>query len=190
MEKVAAVKTLLTWVEKCIHTNLPRSHEPPNLLHISTSNNILEDNVIGEVHSSLCGCDGYHRCRIFLRLCATCWAVQRSFAIWRDICWCRPVSGCVMWRGIMCRAILCRGVLCCGGICGCVVSRCVMWGGVIGRCVVCRCVLGAACVRWHWYVVVVLHPCSGYGCLPPMLSAQEEGNEKSNRTNQSKKKKK
>ena len=184
-ERVAAVETLLTWVEECIHTNLPRSHEPPNLLHISTSNNILEDDVIGEVHSSLCRCDRYHRCRNFLCLCATCWAVPWPFAIWRDVRWCRLVSGCVMWWGVMCCAIVCWGVLCAGGICGCVVSWCVMCGGVIGRCVVCWCVLGAACVRWHWYVVVVLHPCSGYGCLPPMRSAQEEGNEKSNGSNQS-----
>lgn len=183
-EKVKAVETELTWVEECIHTNLPRSHEPTDLLHISPSHNILEDDVIGEVHSPLCWCDRYYRCGTFLSLCALCGTVPRAFAVWGDVCRRSLVGGCVVWWGVMCRAVLCRGVLCRGGICGCVVRRCVMCRGVIGRCLVCWCVLWTACVRWHWHMVVVLHPCSG--CLPPPLpSAQEEGSEKSKRTHQS-----
>ncbi len=161
--------TLLTWVEDCIHTNLPGSHEPPDLLHVSSSYNILEDDVIGEVHSSPCRCDGYDRCRTLLCLCALCWTVPWGFAVRGDVCGHGLVSWRVMWRGVVCRAVLCRGVLWRRGVCGCVVRWCVMWGGVIGGCVVRRRVLRTACVRWHRYMVVVLHPCSGCRSASPSV---------------------
>lgn len=166
---------MLTWVEECFHTNLPCSHEPTNLLQIAMSNNILEDDVIGEVHSSLCRGDGYHRCWFFLCLRAMCWAVPWPFAIWRDVCWRRLVSWCVVRWGVMCRAIQCWGVLWCRAVWGCVVAGRVIWRSVIGGCLVCWGVLRSTCVRWHWYVVVVLHPCSGYRSASPYAVSPERG---------------
>ena len=149
------METLLTWVEKCIYANLPCSHESTDLLQISSSNNILEDDVIWEVHGSLHRCHRYHGCRIFPWLCTLCWAVPWAFGVWRSVCRCGFVSGRVMWRGVKRTAVLWRGVLRHWGICWCV-----MWRGVIGRSVVCWCVLWTACVCWHRYMVAVLHPCS------------------------------
>lgn len=187
-QKIKAVEILLTWVENCIHTNFPCSHEPTNLLQISPSNNILEDDVIGEVHCPLGRCDRNYRCRLFLCLCATCWAVPWPFAVWRDVCWRRLVSGRVVWRGVICGAVLCRFVLWCGRVWRCVRWRCVIWGGVLGGSVVSWCVLWAACVRRRRHTVAVLHACNGCSLSPSSLLDQEEGSEKSKGMQQSSKK--
>lgn len=156
------VETFLTWMEDCIHTNLPCSHESTNLLQIASSNDILEDDLIGEVYSPLSRCDRCSRCRVFLRSRTRCRTVPWPFAVWRDVCWCSSVRRRVMWGCVGCRAVLRRGVLCCRAVCWCV-----KWGGVIGRWVVCWCVLWTACVRRHRYMVVVLHPCRGCGSASP-----------------------
>lgn len=187
-KKIKAVEILLTWVEHRIHTNFPRSHEPTNLLQVSPSNNILEDDVIGEVHCPLGGCDRNYRCRLFLCLCGTCWAVPWPFAVWRDVCWCRRVSGRVVWRGVICGAVLCRFVLWGGRVWGCVRWRCVIWGGVLGGSVVSWCVLWAACVRRRRHTVAVLHACNGCSSSPSSLLGQKEGSEKSKGMQQSSKK--
>lgn len=174
-------------MENCINTDLPRSHKPTNLLHISSSYNILEDDVIGEVHSSLCRRNRYDRHRILPCLGALCWTAPWAFAIWRDVCWCGLVSGRVLRWGVMCCTVLWSAVLACRRVCGRVVGWCIMWGSVICWWVVCGwCVLWSVCVHWHRYMVVVLHPCSGLQlCLPPLLTAQAERSEKSKRRHQS-----
>lgn len=151
-------EALLTWVEQCVDTDLPRSHESTDLLHISSPYDVLEDDVIWEVHSPLCWCDSYYGCRLLLRLCALCGAAPRAFAVSGDACRCSPVRWCVLWWDAMRWATLSRGVLACRGICGCVLCWCVLWGGAMGRCVVCWCVLWAAWVCRHGCMVVVLHP--------------------------------
>lgn len=160
--KVNTVEALLTWVEERIHAHLPRSHEPTDLLQVPPPHYILEDDVIGEVHSPLCGCDGYHGCRTLLFLRALCWTVPWALAVRGDVRRRSLVGGREAWWRVVCRAVLCGRVLCRGGVWGCVVRRCVVWGGVIGRRVVHWRVLRAAGVRRHWHVVVVLHP--GGGC--------------------------
>lgn len=159
--------SLLTWVEECINTDLSCSHEATDLFQVSSSHNILENDVIGEVHSPLCRCHRYDRSRIFLCWCAPRWTVPWAFAVRGYICGCSLVSGCVVWWGVMCAAVLCWSVLGCRGICGCVVCWCIMRGSVIVWCVVRWCVMWSACVRRHWYMVVVLHHCNGLRvCLP------------------------
>lgn len=141
-------------MENCVHTNLPGSHEPTDLLQVSLSYDVLEDDIIGEVHTSLCRGHRNDRCRVFPRLCAMWWTVAWPSAVWRDVRWCSTVSGCVVRRTVVCCAELCGGVL------GC---RCVVCGGVMGG----RRVLWAARVRWHRYMVVVLHPCNGSASPSP-----------------------
>lgn len=160
-----------------INADLPRSHESADLLHVSSPHDILEDDVIGKVHSPLCRCDRYNRSGGFLCLRAPCRTVVWGFAVRGHVSRCSLVRGCVMRRGVVCRtvlswavlclAVLCRGVLCwsvlgCRGVRGRVLCWLVKWGGVVGRRVVCWRVLWGACVRWHRYIVVVLHPCSGF----------------------------
>lgn len=55
-------------MEERVNSDLLRPHEPTDLLHISSSHDILEDDVIGEVHAPLHRGDWYDRCRIFPRL--------------------------------------------------------------------------------------------------------------------------
>lgn len=161
-------------MKKCVHTHFPRSHEAPNLLQISSSNNILEDDVIGEVHSPLGGYHGYDRCRGLLRLFALSWSATQSYAVCRAVRGCSFVGGCVLgWGGIR-SAVLCRGVLW-----HCSIRRCVCRWGVVRRavirwCVVRRCVLGAPRVCRQWYVVVVLHPCRDC-CFVPSFSLKSGG---------------
>lgn len=169
-------EALLTWVEERVHTDLPRSHEPADLLQISSSHDVLEDDVIGEVHSPLCRCNRYDRR-------ALRGAAPRAFALWGDVRRRAPVGGRVVWRRVMRRAVLTGGVLGRGRGRGRVVRRCIVRGAVVGWCVVRWGVLWRACVRWHRYVVVVLHPC-GVVCLPLCcLPGKTESRNPSKRTN-------
>lgn len=148
--------TRLTWGKERLHADLLGSDEPTNLLQFSTSHNILEDDVIGKVHSSLGRGDGYHGCGIFPRLGA-----PRRAVLGREVRWRRLVGGRVVRRGVMCATILARRVP------GC---RDVRWRIVTG-CIMCRrvvrwCVLRMPWVRWHRNRVVVLHSCSGKKSVP------------------------
>lgn len=152
------VTALLTWMKKCIYAHFPRSHETSNLLQISSSNDILEDDVIGEVYSPLGRHHRYDRCRGLLRLFALSWSAAQGFAVSRAVRGRSFVGGRVMGRGVIRSAVLCRGVLWYCSVCG--RRGCVVWRAVVRRCVVRWGVLGAPCVWCQRYVVVVLHLCS------------------------------
>lgn len=157
------MESCLTWVKERVDADLPRPHESTDLFHISSSHDILEDDVVGEVHAPLCRSDRYDRCRTFPCLRALCRAVPRGFVVWGDVRWRGPVGGRVLGRAVVRRTVLrCCTILACQSVRRRVLDRCVMRRAVIGWRVVCWwCVLWGACVRG--YVVVVLHPC-GISC--------------------------
>lgn len=170
------VEICLTWVEERVNSDLPCPHEPTDLLHISPSHDVLEDDVIGEVHAPLCGGGGYDGRGIFPRLRALCGAVPRALAVWGDVGWGGPVGGRVLGRTVEGRAELrCCTVAARRRVRGRVLGRCIMWRAVVGWSVVCRRrVLRDACVRRD--VVVVLHPCGGVcGAASPFAASPGGG---------------
>lgn len=170
------MESCLTWVKERVDADLPRPHESTNLLHISSSHDILEDDVIGEVHAPLHWSHGYDGCRNFPRLQALCWAVPRAFAVWGGVRWCGPVGGGVLGWAVVRRAVLrCCTILARQSVRRRVLGWCIMRWAVIGWRVVCRRrVLWGACVRG--YVVVVLHSCGGFcGAASPFASSPGGG---------------
>lgn len=170
------VESCLTWVKERVDADLPRPHESTDLLHISSSHDILEDDVIGEVHAPLRRSDGYDGCRTFPRLHALCWAVPWAFAVRGDVRWRGPVGGRVLGRAVVRRAVLRRcTILARQSVRRCALGRCIMCRAVIRCRVVCRwCVLWCACVRG--YMVVVLHPCGVFcGAASPFAASPGGG---------------
>lgn len=173
----AGAESSPTWVKERVNADLPRPHESTDLLHISSSHDILKDDVIGEVHAPLCWGDGYDGCRIFLRLHALCWAVPWAFAVRWDIRWRGPVGGGVFGRVVVCRAVLrCCTILAWQRVRRRVLGGCIMccWA-VIAWSVVCRgCVLCGTCVCG--YMVVVLHHCRVFcGTASPFAASPGGG---------------
>lgn len=151
------MESCLTWVKERVDADFPCPQESTDLLHISSSHDILEDDVIGEVHAPLRRSDGYDRCGTFPCLHALCRVVPWPFAVWGDVRWRGPVGGRVLGRAVVRRTVLrCCTILACQSVRRRVLGSCIMCRAVIGWRVVCWwCVLWGACVGG--YVVVVLH---------------------------------
>lgn len=166
------VESCLTWVKESVDADLPCPHESPNLLHISSSHDILEDDVIGKVHAPLRRSHGYDGCRTFPRLHVRCRAVPWAFAVRGDVCWRGPVGGRELGRAVVRR---CCTILARQSVRRCVLGGCILRRAVIGRRVVCWwCVLWGTCVRG--YVVVVLHPCGDFsGAASPFAASPGGG---------------
>lgn len=170
------MKRCLTWVKERVDADLPRPHESTDLLHISSSHDILEDDVIGEVHPPFRRSDRYDGCRTFPCLRVLCWAVPWAFAVRGDVRWRSPRGGCVLGRAVVrCAVLCCCTYLARQSVRRCVLGECIMRRAVIGWRVVCRWhTLWDACVRG--YVVVVLHLCGVFcGAASPFAASPGGG---------------
>lgn len=95
-------------MEERIDADLPRPHEAADLLHVSSSHDVLEDDVVGEVHAPLRRSDGYDGRGALPRGGVLRRAVSGAFAVGGDVRGGGPVGGRVLGRAVVRGAVLRR----------------------------------------------------------------------------------